>query len=162
MSKFNYTYDLITKDHLYFNQVKDTIKLALQESPFGDLEIDDEMLSKTLASFDYYDSKGSRYFMAAFHEDEVVGLVSAMTLENHFMMKDTGQEIVWWVKKEHRGTKLALTLFNTMEEWAASQGLKRLLSGHYHNDQMEKLKKLYISQGYTPVEYNYKKELTHD
>lgn len=154
MQKFNYR--LTTIDDA---EAVSTLKDALKDSPFSEYEIDDAKLNELVNSFNYEATEGKRFCVVAYNEMESIGLVAAAEVGDHFLFKDTGQEMVWWVRDTYRNTKVGHQLFKTLEEWARSRGLKHLLAAHYHNEHTDKMRKLYDKHGYKPVEYNYIKEL---
>jgi GNAT superfamily N-acetyltransferase len=154
MQKTNYRLSVIDD-----TEVVNTLKDALKDSPFAEYETEDTKLNDLVNHFSYELSEGKRFCLLAYNETETIGLVACSEVEDHFLFKDTGQEMVWWVRDGYRNTKVGHQLFKSLEDWAKARGLKRLLTAHYHNEHTDKMRKLYDRHGYKPVEYNYIKEL---
>jgi GNAT superfamily N-acetyltransferase len=154
------TYKLLTReDDVAY--VADVISHAVKDSPFRKFIPNKEALIKTIERYYVHENGGHRFLLLVWDDDKIVGVVGATTLTDHFLFMDhaVGQEIVWWVDKSKRGSKIALTLIKHLEDWARNMDLKHLLMGHYEDEHTEKLKSIYAKLGYTLTEYNYWKEL---
>lgn len=151
MSKYNY---ILTNE--LTPELIDAFDRAHKDSPFANIELDREASIESIKQFDYHAHQGRRMLIVAEYEGRIVGLVAALT---HPFFKDTGQEMIWWVEEGHRDSKVGFELISFVENWAKSLNLKHLFAAHYHNDLRDRVAKMYEKNGYTPVEYNYMKEI---
>lgn len=146
-----------------FEEVSGAVKNALLDSPYAELKIDNSLLQETLVTFlPEHNPDGSRILAYVKDEGKVVGLVAAVVSKGHFIFnkeQSLGQEVVWWVHEDYRGSKIGKLLLTVLETWAKELGLSRLALGHYENDTGRKVGILYRRLGYKPVEHNYIKEL---
>lgn len=87
---------------------------------------------------------------------EIVGGISAVLSVHYFNFDSiTGQELFWFVDKEYRGTREALKLFITLENWVKEKKICSFSMVALHNlkdNNFETLQKLYLKRGYTPLE----------
>lgn len=155
MSKSKYDFLLVSPGDID-QELVDAFDKAHNDSPFKAVELDREKALAMMQAFDYYGTEGRNILMAALLDEKVVGLVAA---SEHPYFKDVGQEIIWWVDKDHRNSKLGLELIGFIEEWSAHRKHKYLFMAHFHNEMKEPLTKMFTRKGYTPVEYSYMKEI---
>lgn len=154
------TYHLVKSDdnltHLAF-----TVSEALKDSPFKDIAVDMKELERTIARFCIDTSNADRFALVAKSGEEVVGMVAASVLDEHFIFSQAraGQEMIWWVREDHRKSDVSKELMECFETWAKHKGLKNLFLSHYHNSYTPSMKKMYKAWGYKPVEYTYWKEM---
>ena len=154
-----YNLEIYTSDNDE-EQMAGYIKHALEDSPL-DLEPNHDALVSTVRSYAADTCDFDKFLCSCWDEDKFIGVVGGLVLKDHFLFMDhkVGQEIVWWVHKDYRGSKVASLLIKVLEEWAERKGLKYLLMGHYEDENSAKLKKMYTAKGFKPIEYNYIKEL---
>lgn len=68
-------------------------------------------------------------------------------------------ENFWFVNPEKRGTREALRLPETLEQWAREQGARMLVMGAFAFHKAAALDRFYTMRGYVPSETLYFKEL---
>lgn len=158
-----YKYELLNSE-TDVEEVMEAIKEAFQDSPYTSFTIDIDLLFKYLKNFEIDKNGGEAFFLSCRNEDDnkIVGFIAGSTLDSHFAFahQKVGQGIVWWVHKDHRGKGMvAKTLQEGLEHWARELGLKYIIGGHYENEDVAKLKKIYSKMGYKQIEYSYIKEL---
>jgi GNAT superfamily N-acetyltransferase len=141
-------------------QMADYVKYALEDSPIK-LAPNYEALLNTIRAYAADTTDYDKFLCVCHKGDQYVGIVGGLVLKDHFVFMDhkVGQEIVWWVHPDHRGSKVASLLIRVLEEWARRKELNYLLMGHYEDEHSDKLKKMYTKNGYKLIEYNYIKEL---
>ena len=64
-----------------------------------------------------------------------------------------GCEDFWYVKKEHRGGRAGILLFNKLIKWFKDNGAKRIQMTHYTWN--PKVAQFYAKKGFKPFEINY-------
>lgn len=146
-------------------KVADTLIEAFQDSPFKELTINRDKLLSIIDLFCADVSNMDRAIVMAVEEDgRYVGAVAMTTMDDHFAFADhkVGHEMIWWVHKDYRKTKVGKELKNAIDEWCKLKGLQYILMGHYHNEYTETMQKMYTKKlGLTPVEYSYWKKVEH-
>lgn len=158
----NYVY-VFAHSGMNLDALADVITEACKDSPFSSFDPNRESLKNLITTYFVKENGGRRVMVLAIEpeSDKCVGVVAATVLDEHFLFMDykMGQEICWWVHKDHRKTAIAANLIEALETWAKMMGLNHLLMGHYENEYSTKMKRMYEKMGYTLKEYNYHKEL---
>ncbi len=138
------------------------VKVALKDSPYTDIEPDMDALKALIMRFCVDKSNGDRFAIVAVADDVIVGMIAGAVLDDHFIFSNhkAGQELLWWVHEDYRKSGVSEELLKALDQWAKVKGLKHMFSSHYHNKYTTKMKAMYKTLGYKPVEYSYWKELT--
>ena len=152
------TYDLVTREY-DVEKVCDLISTALLDSSYKDFTPDRAKLIELIQSCYANETEGKRYLMIASDGDKWVGIVGGILIEDHFLLGNVAQEIMWWVHPDYRKTKVAMELLESLETWAKFIGTKHLLMSHYENEYAPKMRKMYEKNQYQLKEYNYYKEI---
>lgn len=89
-----------------------------------------------------------------------VGIASAAIYPMYFNPSAlAAQEMWWWIEPSHRGSGAARGMFKALENWAAAYGATALFMVALHNDNVERMGKLYARSGYKPMERTFVKGL---
>jgi|TARA_R100000501_G_C2588614_1_gene89405 RimJ/RimL family protein N-acetyltransferase len=87
-------------------------------------------------------------------DDEIIGIAGGNAGLHHWSYTSKwGREDFWFVKKEHRGGKAGLMLFEKLMEWFESVGVHRIHMTHYTWN--PKIEHFYRKKGFIPYEINY-------
>ena len=85
--------------------------------------------------------------------NEIIGVAGGSVTEHHWGNDKWGCEDFWFVKKEHRGSKAGLLLFNKLMDWFKSMKADRIQMTHYTwNPTIEHF---YKKKGFEPFETCY-------
>ena len=68
-------------------------------------------------------------------------------------------DLVWFVKKNRRGSAAAILLLADFERWAKEQGAKKVMVGQSTARDIERTTKMYLHCGYRVIGYNTVKEV---
>ena len=85
--------------------------------------------------------------------DEIIGIAGGAVSEHHWSNIKWGSEDFWFVKKEHRGSKAGLLLFNKLMDWFKNNQAERIQMTHYTWN--PKIKGFYEKKGFKPFEMCY-------
>ena len=89
--------------------------------------------------------------------DEIIGAAGGNVSEHHWGNEKWGSEDFWFVKKEHRGSKAGILLFNKLMDWFKDNQAKRIHMTHYTWN--PKIEDFYKKQGFKPFEVCYVKNI---
>lgn len=92
-------------------------------------------------------------------DEEVVGFMLACLSPSYFSGAAQATELVWYINKNYRKSRIAARLQSSYEEWAREEGAVTCSVGHLVTPQSERIAKLYSRRGYDKVETTYTKEL---
>lgn len=93
-------------------------------------------------------------------DDEIVGICAAVVYPMYFSPANTAaQELWWWLTPAARGSGAAQLMFKKIEEWAKASGAAALFMIALHDDNVERMAKLYGRAGLKPMERSYVKGL---
>ena len=85
--------------------------------------------------------------------DKIIGIAGGIVDEHPWSNIIWGSEDFWFVKKEHRGSRAGLLLFNKLMDWFKKNKAERIHMTHYTwNDKVEKF---YTKKGFVPFETSY-------
>ena len=85
--------------------------------------------------------------------NEIVGIAGGVVDEHPWSNIRWGSEDFWFVKKEQRGSRAGLLLFNKLMDWFKKNKAQRIHMTHYTwNDKVEKF---YTKKGFIPFETSY-------
>jgi GNAT superfamily N-acetyltransferase len=87
--------------------------------------------------------------------NEYVGILLAVLIEDLFSGLLTAQEVVWFVRKTHRGH--GVKLFKRFEQWAHDCGCKYIAVSHLQNSMPALVGRFYENMGYYKVDVVYRK-----
>ena len=85
--------------------------------------------------------------------NELIGASSGAIAEHRWGNDMWGSEDFWFVKKEHRGSKAGLLLFNKLIDWFKENQAKRIMMSHYTWN--PSIKDFYEKRGFKPYETDY-------
>ena len=85
--------------------------------------------------------------------EEIIGAAAGSVSEHHWSDLRWGSEDFWFVKKEHRGSKAGLLLFNKLMDWFKDNKAKRIQMTHYTWN--PKIKDFYEKRGFKSFETCY-------
>lgn len=92
-------------------------------------------------------------------DGEIVGMIAGFVKPNFFNSEEIiGQELVWFVREEWRGSTVAIRLIRALEGWFQDQGADAILVANEQNIAPERTKEIYTRMGYEPYENFYAKE----
>lgn len=121
------------------------------------LAFDSDSVAQTLRNL-IESEQGS--LLIAENESGPIGFLGALIYPFYFNFDHlTGQEVFWWVDKEHRKTGAGLALLELTEAWAKSNGAKSFSMVALQGSMPDRMAKLYQSMGYRPNEYSYIKRV---
>ena len=90
---------------------------------------------------------------------EIVGVFGAMRTFITVSQEPTAVEVLWWVDKVARNTRLSLKLIKAYEYWANLIGVKRLVIASMSNEHSGSVDRLYTKMGYRLAEKTYVKKV---
>ena len=91
---------------------------------------------------------------------EIVGICAAVIYPMYFSPTNVAaQELWWWLAPAARGSGAAQLMFKKIEEWAKDNGATALFMVALHDDNVERMAKLYGRAGLKPMERSYVKGL---
>ena len=85
--------------------------------------------------------------------DKIIGVAGGSIFKHHWGNDLWGAEDFWFVKKEHRGSKAGIKLFEKLMEWFKKNKAKRIQMTHYTWN--PKIKDFYEKKGFKPFEVCY-------
>lgn len=85
--------------------------------------------------------------------DEIIGAAGGTVKEHHWGNEKWGTEDFWFVKKEHRGSKAGIKLFNKLIDWFKNNKVRRIQMTHYTWNPT--IKDFYEKKGFKPFEICY-------
>lgn len=97
----------------------------------------------------------------AVDDDKVVGAIGGVVTQQPFTGQRVAIEQFWFVDADHRRSGVGHELLAAYERWAVASDVEaivmvHLLPGH------DRLRKLYESRGYRPLETSYIMTINHD
>lgn len=95
----------------------------------------------------------------AIENDKIIGFISAIAHEYFFSNRKTASDLGFFVLPEFRGSRAALKLVKSLENWAKEIGVDDLHLGQTTAVEMDKTKKFYERLGYKTVGFNTVKQL---
>lgn len=98
------------------------------------------------------------YLIALLYDEQIVGLLGGVKHTPAFSFNEIASEVIWYIKPEHRGSKLAIKMVKQFEEWANEQGAKYVSMVSQSNSDVDP-SNLYERLGYKLSEKTYTKEL---
>jgi len=86
-------------------------------------------------------------------DGELIGAAAGTISQHHWGTSVWGKEDFWYVKKEHRGGKVGILLFDKLIGWFKTAKVSRISMSHYSwNPGIEKF---YTNRGFVPYETAY-------
>jgi GNAT superfamily N-acetyltransferase len=96
---------------------------------------------------------------ANFQEDMITGAIGGLVHPDPYDGRIVVQEAFWFVHEDYRGGLTAIRLYRELENWARHSGASRMVMSCTLNKYVAKLRHLYESLGYRPVDISYFKDL---
>ena len=97
------------------------------------------------------------YYLVAEVEGEATGFFLGAIYRPMFSEDIIAAEMFWWIDKEHRGRKVAVSMLKSFEDWAKEAGATQVNVSDLQG--VKNLDKLYERLGYTKSEVTYRKDL---
>lgn len=91
--------------------------------------------------------------------EEPVGLIAGFAQEALFNRHKIGVELMWWIDYGHRRVGRAFQLLGAFEYWAKKVGCDYVQLSMLHDEELQRMTKLYERRGYQPVERSYLKRV---
>lgn len=93
-------------------------------------------------------------------DSKIVGITGAMVYPLYFSPTHlVAQELWWWLTPTARGSGAGAKMFKQIEQWAKEKNAKSLFMIALEDDRAEKMEKVYIRAGFTPLERTFVKEV---
>jgi GNAT superfamily N-acetyltransferase len=93
-------------------------------------------------------------------DSKIVGITGAMVYPLYFSPTHlVAQELWWWLTPTARGSGAGAKMFNQIEQWAKEKNAKSLFMIALEDDRADKMEKVYIRAGFTPLERTFVKEV---
>ena len=92
-------------------------------------------------------------------DGEVIGILSAMITYTIAGLEKIALEVLWWVDKSARLSRLSIKFMQAMEYWARKLEVSKTIMGNMENEHASAVEKFYIRQGYTKAETTFIKIL---
>lgn len=86
----------------------------------------------------------------------LAGVISQHHFNYHFLFY---QESMWFVKKQHRGSKIAKALLEATQEECRTRGCEKIIVGYTQKVIPETMKRFYTQLGFQLFETHYIKDL---
>lgn len=126
-------------------------------SIYHDMPLDEEKVVRQLAA------SGSivpdRFFRIAVIGDEVLGGFYGHVHKTFFCDELLAQDMGWWVKSTARGSVAAVLMLAEFEDWARTQGARKVMVGQSTAINIETTTKLFKACGFRVIGYNTVKDL---
>jgi GNAT superfamily N-acetyltransferase len=90
----------------------------------------------------------------AIDNDKIVGFIAALSHEYFFSSRKTASDLGFYVLPEYRGSRAALKLVKSLEEWAKQMGASDLHLGQTTAVEIDKTRQFYERLGYKTVGFN--------
>lgn len=128
-----------------------------EDSIYHDLPLDEDKVIRQL------DSCGNlvpdRYFKIAVRNGEVLGGFYGHVRKTFFCDELLAHDLGWWVIRSKRGSAAAIVLLADFEQWAISQGARKVMVGQSTERDIERTTKLYEHCGFRVIGFNTVKDL---
>jgi len=93
-------------------------------------------------------------------DSKIVGITGALVFPLYFSPTHlVAQELWWWLTPTARGSGAGAKMFKQIEQWAKEKNAKSLFMIALEDDRAEKMEKIYIRAGFTPLERTFVKEV---
>lgn len=93
-------------------------------------------------------------------DSKIVGITGAMVYPLYFSPTHlVAQELWWWLTPTARGSGAGAKMFKQIEQWAKDKNAKSLFMIALEDDRADKMEKVYIRAGFTPLERTFVKEV---
>lgn len=95
----------------------------------------------------------------AIQDDKIIGFISGLFSEYFFSNRKQVSDLGFFVLPEFRGSRAALKLVKSLENWAKEMGADDLHLGQTTAVEMDKTRQFYERLGYKTVGFNTVKQL---
>lgn len=93
-------------------------------------------------------------------KEKIIGVIAGIVFNSLFDKSQTiSQELVWYVKKEERGTSAGVRLLKAFEKQSKEKLANKIIMVHMNNLYTEPLKRFYRKNNYRLMEEQYIKEV---
>lgn len=93
-------------------------------------------------------------------DSKIVGITGAMVYPLYFSPTHlVAQELWWWLTPTARGSGAGAKMFKQIEQWSKEKNAKSLFMIALEDDRADKMEKVYIRAGFTPLERTFVKEV---
>jgi GNAT superfamily N-acetyltransferase len=131
--------------------IRELVGLFHDESlkEFG-FDLDDNIIKGTI-------SLCEDHSLLMFEGVELVGMIGGFLSRSLIGKKIIFNEVVWYVKKDHR--RWGVRLYRAMEAKLYAEGVQQMMMVSMANSKHDQIDKLYKKLGYAPCQTQYIKEL---
>ena len=99
------------------------------------------------------------FLRVAIRGDEIIGVFFGL-LETPFFSNDIiARDLLWFVRKDKRGSVFGIRLLREFERWAKENGASKIMLGQSTGVRIDETRKLYERLGYEVVGVNTVKEI---
>jgi GNAT superfamily N-acetyltransferase len=125
-----------------------------------------------MANIAEFDAEGySNFFLSSLNnsdigiwlaeiDSKIVGITGAMVYPLYFSTAHlVAQELWWWLTPTARGSGAGAKMFKQIEQWSKEKNAKSLFMIALEDDRADKMEKVYIRAGFTPLERTFVKEV---
>jgi GNAT superfamily N-acetyltransferase len=93
-------------------------------------------------------------------DSKIVGITGALVFPLYFSPSHlVAQELWWWLTPTARGSGAGAKMFKQIEQWAKEKNAKSLFMIALEDERADKMEKVYIRAGFTPLERTFVKEV---
>jgi GNAT superfamily N-acetyltransferase len=132
---------------------------SVSDSVWDADKIDVAKIKMVISAFVDSPDTTKRVAIVAQDNGKAVGLIAGTITDDGLLGKPMASELMWYVSKEYRKSKIATTLISMFEKWARGNGIDYLTMSHYNNDLGDILGKVFEKRGFKKMEVTYFKEL---
>lgn len=125
------------------------MKSFKEESSYSVLETLDEVVLKTIESY-LLKNKKEAIVILYIKEERIIGIIVGTSSTLPFNNDLQCSETIWYVVPEYRKSRIGLELYEAFEYWAKEVVKARVI--HTSNPEGGMLDKIYLKQGYKPLE----------
>jgi hypothetical protein len=139
-------------------RIPELVPLAQQFYAEGDLPgtLDPDVFCQRWAHFLFH---GQAILLAAEVDGRLVGSIGAVLTADERDGRLVAHERHWYVTREHRRGPAGIDLFHAFQREARRKGAVRLSMAHLANGLGEKLKPLFLREGFQPAEVHYMRDI---
>lgn len=126
-------------------------------SIYADLPLDEAKVCRQLSACG--NLVPDRYFRMAVRKGELLGGFYGHVRRTFFCDELLAHDMGWWVKASRRGSAAAILLLADFEQWAHTNGARKVMVGQSTARDVARTTKLYEHCGYRVIGFNTVKDL---
>jgi GNAT superfamily N-acetyltransferase len=142
-------------------RLRDILQLGMlmqQESAFSVIPFDVEQTANSIVGLVVNNTNGFG-LLAYTDEGEAVGMIAGSITPYFFSRGWVASDFVWYVKPEHRGSRVAVKLLKAFKAWATEKGASQLYMGVTTNISADRTGDLLQRLGFEHVGGNYRAQI---